>query len=60
MERYTVWYRGYLFDGDKEGYNEHLFDDWNAVIQLYYNYGAMIHIIDNQYGVTFEYGEWHA
>ena len=43
IERYTVWYEGYLFDGDTDGYNEHGYDKF-----LYDAYGDMIHIKDNE------------
>ena len=59
MERYTVWYEGKLFDGDTNGYNKHNFDKWEEAIQLYYTYGDMIHIKDNYYDVSFDYGEWN-
>ena len=58
MGRYTVTYEGYLFDGDSNGINRHDYDRFEDAIQLYYTYGDMIHIKDNEYGVTFEYGEW--
>ena len=58
-ERYTVWYKGYLFDGDLDGYNEHEYDKFVDAIALYNAYGDMIHIKDNEYGVTFDYGEWN-
>lgn len=56
--KYTVWYEGYLFDGDSDGINEHDIDKWEDAIALYYAYGNMIHIKDNEYGVSFDYGEW--
>lgn len=58
VERYTVWYKGYLFDGDTDGYNEHGYDKFEDAITLYDAYGDMIHIKDNEYGVSFDYGEW--
>ena len=59
IERYTVWYDGYLFNGDTDGYNEHDYDRFEDAIELYNIYGEMIHIRDNKYDVTFEYGEWN-
>ena len=59
IHKYTVWYEGYLFCGDADGYNEHGYDKWEDAIALYDAYGDMIHITDNEYGVTFEYGEWN-
>lgn len=58
MERYTVWYEGYIFEGDTDGFNEHNYDRWEDAISLYNAYGDMIHIRDNEYGVSFDYGEW--
>ena len=58
IERYTVWYEGYLFEGDSDGLNEHGYDKWEDAIALYVAYGDMIRIRDNRYDVTFEYGEW--
>lgn len=57
IERYTVWYEGYLFEGDSDGLNEHGYDKWEDAIALYVAYGDMIRIRDNRYDVTFEYGE---
>lgn len=59
IERYTVWYEGHLFEGDSDGYNEHGYDSWEDAIALYYAYGDMIHIRDNEYGCSFDYGEWN-
>ena len=59
IERYTVFYNGYLFDGDANGYNEHGYDRFEDAIALYHAYGDMIHIKDNEYNVTFEYVEWN-
>lgn len=59
IERYTVWYEGYIFAGDTDGYNEIQIDEWEKAIELYNVYGDMIHIQDNEYGVSFDYGEWN-
>lgn len=59
IENYTVFYEGYLFDGDSEGYNEHGYERWEDAIALYDAYGDMIHIRDNRCGMTFEYGDWN-
>lgn len=59
IHRYTVWYEGRLFEGDSDGLNEHGYDRWEDAIALYHTYGDMIHIDDNEYDVTFEYGEWN-
>ena len=57
--KYTVWYEGYLFEGDSDGINEYDTDSWEKAIALYYAYGNMIHIKDNEYGVSFDNGEWN-
>ena len=58
-ERYSVCYEGKLFDGDKDGYNEHGYDRWEEAIAIYHTYGDMIHIRDNEYDVSFDYGDWN-
>ena len=58
VERYTVLYKGILFYGDSEGYNEHGYDNLDEAMNLYNVYGDMIHIIDNETGLRFDYGEW--
>lgn len=55
--RYTVCYEGYLFEGDTDGLNEHDYDRFEDAIALYDAYGDMIHIKDNLYDVSFDYGE---
>lgn len=59
IERYTVWYYGILFEGDNVGYNEFNTDHIEQTFALYNAYGDIIHIKDNEYDVTYEYGEWH-
>ena len=59
IEIYSVFYFGKIFEEDTDGYNEHGYDNWLDAIGLYDAYGDMIHIRDNKYGVTFEYGEWN-
>lgn len=59
VKKYTVWYEGYIFNGDSNGINEHGYDRWEDAVSLYYAYGDMIHITDNEYDVTFEYGDWN-
>ena len=59
IEKYTVCYEGYIFDGDNvEGYNRHNYDRFEDAIWVYNNYpGVSIH--DNEYDVTYEDGDWH-
>lgn len=59
IERYTVWYEGHLFEGDTDGLNEHGYDKWEDAVALYHAYGDMIHIRDNKYDCSFDYGEWN-
>ena len=59
IERYTVIYEGRLFDDDTDGLNRHGYDSWEDAVALYYTYGDMIRIKDNEYGLTFEYGDWN-
>lgn len=57
--KYTVWYKGYIFVDDKEDdFNEHGYDRWDDVQELIDAYGDMIHVIDNEYCVSFDNGEW--
>ena len=59
IERYTVSYYGYIFEGDNAGYNEHRYDNFDDAIALYNIYGDMIQIKDNEYNVVFNAGEWN-
>lgn len=59
IERYTVWYEGYLFEGDSNGYNEIKVDRFEDAIALYNAYGNLIHIVDNEYGVSYDNGKWN-
>ena len=60
IERYSIRYEGYLFDGDSEGFNEHGIDKWEDARAIYDAYPDIISIHDNQYGCTFSNGEWDA
>lgn len=57
--RYTVSYEGFLFEGDNEGLNFHDYDRWDEVNSLIDAYGDIIHVSDNEYGISFAYGEWY-
>lgn len=61
--RYTLIYKGYIFDGDNvNGWNSHDYDDWDEVISVYNTYkndGIDMYIDHNEYGVTFHNGEWY-
>ena len=58
--RYTVSYDCYLFVGDKdEGINRHEYNSWDEVQSLINAYPDVIRVDDNEYGVTWEKGEWY-
>lgn len=59
IEKYSVCYRGYLFKGDSEGYNEHGYDRWEDAKAIYDAYPDIVSIRDNEYGVTFSNGDWN-
>ena len=61
VEKYTIAYKGHLFEGDKEnGYNQHNYDKWEDAKAIYDAYPEMnISIRDNEYGVVFEDGDWN-
>ena len=59
MSRYTVSYEGYLFFGDNDGLNFHDYDRWDEVQSLMNAYGDIITVHDNEYGVTWQNGEWY-
>lgn len=59
MAHFTVWYEGVIFAEDNDGINEHDFEQWCDAISMYDTYGDMIHITDNLYGISFDYGEWN-
>ena len=46
----------------KFNYKRHFlgyYDKFEDAIALYHEYGDMIHINDNEYGVSFDYGDWN-
>ena len=57
--RYDIVYEGYLFEGDKtKGLNRHEVDNWDEAIGIYNAYPDIVTIIDNEYDMHFEKGEW--
>ena len=58
IERYSVCYKGYIFEGDTDGYNEHGYDRWEDAMAIYNAYAGIISIHDNEYDVTFSNGVW--
>ena len=60
IERYTVCYKGHIFDGDTDGYNTFKTDSWDDAIRFYNTYGnnTEVYIKDNEYDVTFSDGDW--
>lgn len=59
IERYSVRYKGKLFEGDSDGYNERGVDRWEDAIAIYNAYPDIVSIHDNQYDCTFSKGEWY-
>lgn len=59
LEQYSVCYKGYLFDGDSDGYNVHGYDRWEDAKNIYDAYPDIVSIKDNEYGITFAHGEWN-
>ena len=60
IERYTVYYKGHIFEGDTDGYNTFNTDSWDDAIGFYNTYGndTEVSIKDNEYDVTFADGDW--
>ena len=60
IERYTVRYKGNIFQGDTDGWNSFNTDRWEDAIEVYHTYGdaTEVSIKDNEYGVVFEDGDW--
>ena len=58
VENYSVSYKGKIFEGDTDGYNTHGYDKWEDAKAVYDAYPDIVSIHDNEYGVTFEKGEW--
>lgn len=61
IERYTVWYKDCIFEGDKDGWNSAGFDNWKDAYSFYQSFGVPFngYIQDNEYGCTFANGEWN-
>lgn len=62
MSKYTITYKGFIFEGDEEnGWNSRETNDWAYAISIYDNYADEeneMYITDNEYGVTFSNGVW--
>ena len=60
IERYTVRYKGNIFQGDTGGWNSFNTDKWEDAIEFYHTYGdaTEVSIKDNEYDVVFEDGDW--
>ena len=59
--KYTISYKGYIFEGDSDGWNSRDEDSWEKAISVYDAYADEendMYITDNEYGVTFHRGEW--
>ena len=59
IEKYSVRYKGFLFEGDSEDWNEHRYDKWEDAKAIYDAYPDMVSIKDNEYGIIFENGDWN-
>lgn len=58
IEKYSIIYEGFLFEGDSSGLNIHGYDRWEDALAIYNSYPDMITIRDNEYGVSFKDGDW--
>ena len=58
--KYSVCYKGALFDGDTDGWNEIGFDSWVQAKEIYNMLnGKDVYITDNEYDCTFRDDEWY-
>jgi hypothetical protein len=58
VERYTVRYKGFYFEGDKtQGWNSVNCDSFEEAMEIY-NHIPGSSIKDNEYDVILENGEW--
>ncbi len=58
IERYSIRYKGHLFEGDSDEFNEHGIDKWENAFAIYNAYPNIVSIYDNLYECTFSNGEW--
>ena len=58
IEKYSVRYKGKIFEGDTDGYNIHHYDRWEDAKSIYDMYPG-VSIYDNEYDIIFEDGDWH-
>lgn len=61
IERYTVRYKGNIFQGDTDGWNSFNTDKWEDAIEFYHAYSdtTEVSIKDNEYDVVFINGDWY-
>lgn len=59
LEKYSVCYNGYLFEGDTDGYNTRGCESWESAKAIYDAYPDIVSIHDNEYGATFSNGDWY-
>ena len=61
MKKYTINYKGYIFDGDGDGWNSresnHI-EYLMAIYDVYADEENEMYITDNEYGVTLQNGIW--
>ena len=58
IEKYSVRYKGKIFEDDTDGYNIHHYDRWEDAKSIYDMYPG-VSIYDNEYDIIFEDGDWH-
>ena len=61
IEKYSVRYKGHIFEDDIDGWNTFSTDKWEEAIEFYnaYKNSIDVSIKDNEYDVVFEDGDWH-
>lgn len=58
--KYSVCYKGALFEGDTDEWNEIGFDSWEKAKEIYNMLnGKDVYIMDNEYDCTFRNDEWY-
>ncbi len=61
MRKFTINYKGFIFDGDSDGWNSRECNELEyamAVYDVYADEENEMYITDNEYGVTFRNGDW--
>ena len=58
IERYSAFYKGKIFEGDKNGLNEVRFDNFEDAMAFYHSYPDVT-IKDNEYDMYFANNDWY-